>query len=94
MDPNNRLYLLESVRDSVSHFLSEIIVYVREDKPVHRFGMVTILEHCFPGLVEFLGPENRLIDMDFVLAPVNVTRFLFHLNTLKVIELYLVSFFL
>ena len=84
MDPNNQLHLQESFRDSVSHFLAEVMTYVRSDSPIHRFGMTTIMEHCFPDLVDFLGPENRLLDMNFTMSRVNVTRFLYHLNTLKV----------
>ena len=94
MNPDNQLYLLEDFRNSISHFLSEMMTYVRSGAPVHRFGMVTMLEHCFPGLVSFLGPENRLLDMDFVLAPVNVTRFLYHLSTLKVIFVLFLSKYL
>ena len=60
------------------------MTYVQNDRPVHQFGMVTILEHTFPALVEFLGPENRLSRMPFALSLVDVPRFIYHLSTLKV----------
>ena len=92
MDPKNRLYLLESFRNAICHFLGEMMTYVQNDRPVHQFGMVTILEHTFPALVEFLGPENRLSRMPFALSLVDVPRFIYHLSTLKVI--FLISIYL
>ena len=80
----------EESRQQMTQFLAELMkaVQAREWEDTARlsaFGMTTLLTTHFPGLISFLA-ECLVRDEDTkcLEGTVNVERFLFHLNALKV----------
>ena len=88
IDPDCPLLVKLESRRQVTNFLSDLMqaVQLREwenSARISAFGMTTMLQAHFPDLLAFLK-ESLATKTDCLEATVNVDRFLFHLNTLKV----------
>ena len=90
IDPERPLFVTSSSREQVAGFLAELMYAIQtreweESARLSAFGMKTLLDAHFPDLKQFLKeclvPDKRCKVLE---ATVDVQRFLFHLNTLKV----------
>ena len=83
LDPENPKFVTDKARNSVSGFLSQIMMLIEETPQVCVFGMVTQVQAHFPDLIVFLD-ECVVTDVSCHAAEVNIRSFLYHLETLKV----------
>ena len=83
MDPHNRFYVTPEARDSVCGFLSDVMGLVEWTPEITAFGISTQVQYHFPKMVEFLN-ECPVPDVSAHTADLDVQRFLFHLQHLKV----------
>ena len=76
-------YVRDAARESLSSFMADVVDLIHWTPDISAFSMTTKVGYYFPGLVDFLQ-ECPLEDVSCISAEVNVERFLFHLEQLKV----------
>ena len=87
----NNLFVRDAARDALTSFLADVVDLIHWTPDIGAFSMNTKIGYYFPGLVDFLH-ECPIEKTACLSSEVNVDRFLFHLEHLKVSPLFLTCF--